>query len=94
MNKSSEICEVMWHTDEPAHDEPCMVTVKLGGSRWVLPEGKYFRKNWYHLIVEEHERPVDDQEIMTERIDEQWERVELPVLARAEYPEAYTGSCD
>ena len=91
MSKSSEICEVMWHTGEPAHDEPCMVTVKLGGSRWVLPECKFIRNRWYHLIVEEHDRPVDDQEIMTERIDEQWERVELPVLAWAEYPEAYTG---
>ena len=80
-----------WRTDTPDTTDEVMVTCQSGSSRWVLPGCYYRRGRWYHLIVEEHDRPVDDQEIMTERIDEQWERVELPVLAWAEYPEAYTG---
>ena len=93
MKASSEICEVMWHTEMPAHEEPCMITVQNGASRYVLPECKYSpkTKRWYHLIIDRHTRPVDDPEVYEITIDEEWERVTLPVVAWAEYPEAYTG---
>lgn len=78
-----------WRTDPCDTKEEVMVTCRSGRSRWVLP-GCYYRSGqWYHLIVDEHDRPVDDQEIMTERIYEQWERVMAEVIAWAEYPEPF-----
>ena len=82
---------IIWRTDTPDTTDEVMVTCKSGSARWVLPGCYYRRGRWYHLIVEEHERPVDDQEIVTEHIDEQWERVMADVIAWAEYPEPYGG---
>lgn len=80
---------IIWRTDTPDTTDEVMVTCKSGSARWVLPGCYYRRGRWYHLIVEEHERPVDDQEIVTEHIDEQWERVMADVIAWAEYPEPF-----
>lgn len=78
-----------WRTDPCDTREEVMVTCKSGRSRWVLPGCYYRRGRWYRLIVEEHDRPVDDQEIVTERIYEQWERVMAEVIAWAEYPDPF-----
>lgn len=80
---------VYWRTDPCDTRDEVMVTCQSGSARWVLPGCYYRQGRWYHLIVEEHERPVDDQEIMTERIYEQWEWLMVDVIAWAEYPEPF-----
>ena len=74
-----------WRTDPCDTRGEVMVTCKSGRSRWVLPGCYYRRGQWWHTIIEAHDREIDPEGDV-EHIGEQEERVMAEVVAWAEYP--------
>ena len=77
-----------WRTDTPDTRDEVMVTCKSGRSRWVLPGCYYRRGQWWHTIIEAHDREIDPEGDV-EHIGEEEERVMAEVVAWAEYPEPF-----
>ena len=79
---------VYWRTDPCDTRGEVMVTCKSGRSRWVLPGCYYRRGQWWHTIIEAHDREIDPEGDV-EHIGEQEERVMAEVVAWAEYPDPF-----
>lgn len=50
-----------WRTDPCDTRDEVMVTCKSGRSRWVLPGCTYRRGQWWHTIIEAHDREIDPE---------------------------------
>ena len=72
----------------PDTRDEVMVTCKSGRSRWVLPGCYYRRGQWWHTIIEAHDREIDPEGDV-EHIGEEEERVMAEVVAWAEYPDPF-----
>ena len=77
-----------WRTDEPDTKGEVMVTCQSGRSRWVLPGCYYRRGQWWHTIIEAHDREIDPEGDV-EHIGEEEERVLAEVIAWSEYPDPF-----
>ena len=77
-----------WRTDTPDTKGEVMVTCQSGRSRWVLPSCYYRRGQWWHTIIEAHDREIDPEGDV-EHIGEEEERVMAEVIAWAEYPDPF-----
>ena len=77
-----------WRTDTPDTKGEVMVTCQSGRSRWVLPGCYYRRGQWWHTIIEAHDREIDPEGDV-EHIGEEEERVMAEVVAWAEYPDPF-----
>lgn len=83
---------ILWHTDPPTTRDDVICTVTNGHSRWILPVCKYSPKSgtWWAKVIDEFEMPTDDPEDPWERIDERYEKIDLNVIAWADYPDPYS----
>lgn len=81
---------VEWRTGIPDTKDEVMVTCQSGSARWVLPSCYYRRGQWWHTIIEAHDREIDPEGDV-EHIGEEEERLMVDVIAWAEYPEPYGG---